>query len=134
MSLDRLVQKTIRSRTNQVVDIFLPPEYETDLDEWRKHFAAFNEGARPARLAYALQQYIREKNPSKTDFSQCIKAGKIVEDDGAFTCECEFENDKAGLTALYLSTLAGISLIPILGDKVGLEPGIAYVVLSYVPE
>ncbi|BAS04994.2 hypothetical protein [Ralstonia phage RSF1] len=85
-------------------------------------------------MAYALQQYIQGKNPSKTDFSQCIKAGKIVEDDGAFTCECEFENDKAGLTALYMSSLDGISLIPILGDKIGLEPGIAYVVLSYVPE
>lgn len=134
MSLDRLVQKTIRSRTTQVVDIFLPPEYETTIDEWRKHFAAFNEGRRPARLAYALQQYIREKNPDKTDFSQAIKAGNIVEDDGAFTCECTFEDDKAGLTALYMSTLSGISLIPILGDKIGLEPGIAYVVLSYVPE
>ncbi|BAQ02723.2 hypothetical protein [Ralstonia phage RSL2] len=85
-------------------------------------------------MAYALQQYIREKNPGKTDFGQCIKAGKIVEDDGAFTCECTFEDDKAGLTALYLSTLAGISLVPILGDKIGLEPGIAYVVLSYIPE
>lgn len=134
MSLDRLVQKTIRSRTKQVVDIFMPPEYETTLDEWRKHFAAFNEGDRPARLAYALQQYIQKHNPGKIDFSQCIRAGKIVEDDGAFTCECDFENDKAGLTALYMSTLSGIALIPILGDKIGLNPGIAYVVLSYIPE
>lgn len=133
MSLDRLVQKTIRSRVQKATALFLPPEYEIDKDEWVKLVEAFNKGPREARVASAILSYLKTLAKEKTDWSKLVTVGEIVQKDGQFVCDLSFENDKGGHAALYVFSVEGLRLVPIVpgGDMAN---GISHVSLTYIPD
>lgn len=132
MSLDRLVRKTTRSRVRDEAELYLPPEYEIDLEGWKKLVLDFNKTTRPVRLAGIVMQFVRDRNPDKTDFSQLVAIDEIVERDGNFFTKLSFENDRGGLTALVAYEAEKLRLVPVCLDLKG-ENGISHISLTYTP-
>jgi hypothetical protein len=133
MSLDGLLQKTKKSRkVEENVCIFLPPEYEITLEQWRILIDEFNRTPRKAKVADAIMQYIRQNNPDRKDLNDLISIGEIVEKDGLFYTDLSFDNDKPGLTAMVIFKSEDLKLVPISAVKG--EGGIRHVSLTYIPD
>lgn len=132
MSLDGLVEKTIRSRVLKEVELFLPPEYEISGEEWKEKIEIYNLSNRPVKLAGVIAGFIQRLNPT-AKMESIFSIGKITEKNGRYVTDMSFENDKAGLTCLYIYTAEELRLVPVCTDPKG-NNGINNVVLTYVPK
>lgn len=132
MSLDNLVSKTISSRTIQGVALILPPEYEIDHETWDELIQDFNGTRRPCKLAGVIQKFISELNTSRKDFDGVISIGPIVKKDGRYVTDLTFENNRVGLTALYIYTAEDLQLA-LISEHRG-SGGIRHVVMTYIPD
>lgn len=133
MSLDRLVQKTIRSRVQKEAALYLPPEYEIDLDQWRLLVERFNNGFKQAKVASPIVNYLKTLVKEKEDWSHLVEVGEITEKDGQFVTDLTFEGDKGGHAALYVFSVEGLRLVPIVPNGDG-NNGITHLSLTYIPD
>lgn len=134
MSLDQFLKTTKVDihKTEKNVPIFLPPEYEITLNDWRDLIQVYNRTNRKTKLADYLKQYIRQLNPDYKDFDDLLSVEEIVEDNGIFRANLKFKNNKAGLTALVIYRAENLRLVPVTSPD-GVD-GIRHVVLTYIPD
>lgn len=132
MSLDQLLQKTITSRTIRQAQIFLPPEYNLTLDEWRERFQVFNN--RPTcKAAMVIAQYIRNHNRGQ-EIGKLFTIGTVQEKDGDFLTDIEFENTRPGRTLLVIYTHEDLRLVPVCDLTSGKAGQIQHLSLTYIPD
>lgn len=133
MSLDRLLNATKKShRVEENVPLFLPPEYDLTLDQWRELIRYFNLSTRKAKVADAIVQYIRQNNPQHHDFKDLVSISEITEKDDRFYTNLSFQNEKPGLTAYVIFKSENLQLVPVV-DSNG-KGIIAHVVMTYIPD
>lgn len=132
MSLDQLVQKTITSRTIRQAQIFLPPEYELTLEEWRDRFQVFNNHPK-CRAAMVIAQYIRNHNPGQ-DVKNLFTIGPVLEKDGGFLTDIEFAKHRPGQTLLVIYTHEDLRLVPVCDLTSGKAGQIQHLSLTYIPD
>lgn len=133
MSLDRLSEKVIKSKTVKEVEVFFPPEYNLSPEAWGEMIQVYNKGRRPAALAAVLTTIVKEHDKSKTDFSKIISVSEIYEKDGKYVTDITFESGKAGLAALYVFTIEEMKPVLVCLNPTDKNAFIERVVLSYVP-
>lgn len=132
MSLDQVLQQTRSNKvTQRDIPLFLPPEYEIDLDGWRELIQTFNATDRRVKIAEVIKQYLRNKYPDKKDFDSVLSISEIVEKEGRFYTDLSFESDKPGLHTLVVFKSEDLQLAPITEFKG--KSGIRHVVMTYVP-
>lgn len=134
MSLDQLVKRSSPSKAGlQQADneLFLPPEYNLTIEQWRELFEIYNRTNRPVKVADTIQHYIREHNPG-VETNNLFSIDKIVEREGRFFANATFLKTKPALTALYIYKAENVKLVPIIPANTIQQ--IAHVALTYVPE
>ena len=136
MSLDQLLNRGSKSKNNGKViadiELYLPPEFDITLDQWRTLFARYNRLGRITKVAVAIAQYIRDNNPGAST-TNLFSVSEVVERNGRFYTDASFVKTKEGLTALYIyNSEEQVRLLPIAPMDGNGE--IAHIVLSYVPE
>lgn len=137
MSLDHFLKVTsVHSKTHKTVEgvvLFLPPEYEIGLDEWREMIRVFNKTDRKTKLAEYVKSYIQGLNPDNKDFEDILSVGEIQEKaNGLFYTDLHFKNNKIGLTALVIFNAENLKLVPVSSPDG--SSGIRHVVLTYIPD
>lgn len=135
MSLDALLKQSSAAKktgvTEKDIELFLPPEYEIGLDQWRELIQFYNRTARQTKVADVVQLYIRDRNPGQPTID-LFTIDEIVEREGRFYTNATFIKTKTGLTAFYIYKAENLKLVPISSPKG--EDGIKHVVLTYVSD
>lgn len=119
-----------KTHVQKDIELFLPPEYDLDLDTWRAYIQQFNTTERQARLSLFFIQFIQDREPTKKNFDNIISISEILEIENRFYTNVYFENDRAGLTAMLLFKAENLILAPICKNK---EEFISHISMMYRP-